>query len=125
MRRHEGESYFVVKCCYCYKMYMTVKYWRLHVLTHEPAPEAVSERNADGECSQGDFMDVEDGVATAATPNDERSEHDERFSSQKELSSLIIQLRAKNVTQDSCREVVASMTRFCEEAVQQSRGLVF
>ena len=124
MRRHEMERNFHAKCSYCDKVYMTVRYWRKHVMTHEVAPVTETAGNIIGRAENtayipDDSVDTEDAAAVGAAEHGEQS-----FSPQKELASLIVRLRAKNVTQSSCHDVVTSMKRFCEEAVRQSQAAV-
>lgn len=114
LRRHEPAPYFQVNCPICSKKFTTVRYWKVHVLAKK--------------CGQSDLSASPVSEMTAPTSpvshegNCELPIDDEPtqfYDARKELMGLILRLRARNVTERSCRDVLEFVYGFSKEVLQE------
>ena len=120
LRRHEQDASFHVNCNVCHQKFTTVRYWKEHVLAKK-----CSSVKADT-ASTGAKHDTE----SASHPNTPQSHFVEadsqvtdRSNIRTRLLAFVIKLRAQNVSEGICRDVLEFMHCFSKEAVQECLGL--
>ena len=117
-RKHSGNPYFRIACPVCKHIFTTIQGWSRHLKVHNVGQEGelpgsrpleVSDTRA---CESGD---EDSGGYPGFSTNEEVPIYDSR----KELASLVVRLRAKNVTENACRDVLDFVHSFTNNAIAE------
>ncbi|XP_043199623.1 uncharacterized protein LOC122369175 [Amphibalanus amphitrite] len=116
-RQHSGNPYFRIVCPICKRFFTSVPGWSRHLKTHN-IPE-------DTETSRSHVVDTDSRTSESVDEDNTRhpsaaeSETGPIYDSRKELASLIVRLRAKNVIESSCRDVLDFVHSFTTSAIKE------
>ena len=126
LRRHESSPYFHVECSFCDKAFTTVRFWHNHITKHVelkfgdicgavevssslPSPSGESPTTGPVvKSTQPNSPELQQGACP---------EGEENYDFGKELSSLVVHLRACNMTESLCRDVVDFVGEYTAKAL--------
>ena len=116
LRRHESDPYFHVNCPTCRKKFTTVRYWKDHVVSRKCAPKEalVPPTASSSTLAEEDELTSQQEAGITFDSTSAKS-----YDARKELLELIIKLRAQNVTERSCRDVLEFVHGFSREVIQE------
>ena len=113
LRRHEPDPYFQVKCPTCKKTFTTVRYWIEHVLA-----KACGEKGRSA-APVSESMAPTSPVSPQGNCEIPEDEPTKVYDARSELMGLILRLRARNVTERSCHDVLEFVHGFAKEVIQE------
>ena len=121
-RKHIGNPYFRMACPVCKQMFTSVWGWSRHLNVHDFASgSSGSTPHLSGSCTSPDTegSTSQETSQDLEVPSPCSSGQIPVFDSRKELASLIVRLRAKNVTEGSCKDVVEFVRTFTSHGISE------
>ncbi|XP_043198429.1 uncharacterized protein LOC122368505 [Amphibalanus amphitrite] len=130
-RKHSGNPFFRITCPICKAVFASVWGWSRHLNVHgigmecgpesaglgsDTANEAVASTSQQKHDESETCQDVESTHEADASCN---AEEGLVFDARKELASLVLRLRAKNVTESSCRDVLEAVHSFTSHGIAE------
>ena len=117
-RTHSGNPYFRIACPVCKQFFTTIQGWSRHLKIHKTGQE--SELTALDQLEAADAENCElVGEDSQIHQGTDTKEDAAIYDSRKELASLVVRLRAKNVTEGACRDVLEFVHSFTSNAIAE------